>query len=98
VIPNVVGLQLAAMESQLGRLSGLVRGKDGELAALNDALAEQFAQRNVLRGDAATVQGQLQRLQAAYAGLQAQLAESESARASLMEQHRCAAAACAVLP
>lgn len=83
------GMQLAAMEAQLGRLAGVVRSKDSELAALNATLTSQFEERNALRGELAGLQGRLARLQGAYGALEARLRESEAAHEAAREQNRC---------
>lgn len=84
-------LQVAVMERSLGKLSSAVRSKDAEIASLQNAMHEQFAERNGLRAQLSGMDSQLVRLQGSYGELEARLRVSEEERARLQAaQQRCA--------
>ena len=91
------------MERSLGSLSSAVRSKDAEIASLQKAMHEQFAERNGLRAQVSGLDSQLVRLQGSYSELEARLRDSEEARARLQAaQERCVlhppARRCTTLP
>jgi chromosome segregation ATPase len=78
------------MERSLGSLSAAVRSKDAEIASLQNAMHEQFAERNSLRAQLSGVDSQLVRLQGSYVELEARFRDSEEACARLQAaQERC---------
>jgi chromosome segregation ATPase len=91
------GVQIATMEKQMGRLSGVVRAKEAELQAVNGALQGQFEERSRLRGDVAQLQKTVAQLQGHCGTLEAALRESEAARQRLQAQPRCAPLLCVAL-
>eukprot|EP00892_Ulva_mutabilis_P000725 jgi/Ulvmu1/10653/UM066_0034.1 len=78
---------VAALEAQLGRLASVVRTKDAEATALSAAVQRQFTERADLRGQVAALDGQLARLQAAHADVEARLHASEARCAALDSKH-----------
>jgi hypothetical protein len=80
------------MERSLGKLSAAVRSKDAEIASLQTAMHEQFAERNGLRSTISGLDSQLLRLQGSYGELEARLRESEEERGRLhAAQNMCGA-------
>lgn len=79
------------MENTLGKLSSAVRSKDAEIESMQNALHEQFEERNGLRAHLSGVDSQLIRLQGSYVELEARLRDSEEMRMRLQgAQQRCA--------